>query len=590
MPALSGSAWSAAPRPITDVEIEVLNAMLGVEGIEAISIGATAAAPPPRQDDEPAPAPATNGAGHGNAYDAGRGDSGHGYSRRKREAGEPVATYIYTDEQGKPHHRKIRTTTKNFWQSHWQNGRWATGAPKVKYLYGVRRVLDAPPSETVWVAEGEKDANTLTALGLLATTNPGGALKWNSDFTPAQIEHWFKGRRTIYVLEDNDPAGHKHAERVARSLYGLVADIRLVTLRHLPEHSDVSDWLALGHSKGELVARAEAAPKYEPDTVEAFAADDLQTMEFAPMRFVVPGFIAEGLTLFAGKPKIGKSWMLLHAAVAVADAGITLGEIRCEQGDVFYAALEDNPRRLKQRMTKLFGTDPWPSNLYFAFQMKKLADGGLDQIKGWIQKAENPRLIIIDTLKMVRTPARRDQSYYEADYESVKELRDLAAAHNIAIVVVHHLRKAEADDPFDTVSGTLGLTGAVDTIMLLWRDGNGVVLAAKGRDVEEITKAVSFDRETCAWSIIGDAALVRITNEREAVLKALDEAGDEPLGPNQIHAATGMKAVNVRKLLQKMKTDGMVKTVRYGKYALNTAYATAAHAEKASPEPGDAQF
>src|SRR5262249_23971285 len=153
-------------------------------------------------------------------------------------------------------------------------------------------------------------------------------------------------------------------------------------------------------------------------------------------------FIAEGLTLFAGKPKIGKSWMLLHAAYAVADAGITLGEIRCEQGDVFYAALEDNPRRIKRRMTKLFGTDPWPSNLRFVVQMKKLADGGLDQIKRWIREARHPRLIIIDTLKMVRTPARKNQSYYEADYESVMELRDLAAQHGIGIIVAHHLRKA----------------------------------------------------------------------------------------------------------------------------------------------------
>jgi hypothetical protein len=144
---------------------------------------------------------------------------------------------------------------------------------------------------------------------------------------------------------------------------------------------------------------------------------------------------------------------------------------------VFHAALEDNKHRLKRRMTKLFGTDPWPSNLYFAFQMRKLADGGLDQIKRWIREAGHPRLIIIDTLKMVRAPARKNQSYYEADYESVMELRDLAAQHGIGIIVAHHLRKAEADDPFDTVSGTLGLTDAVDTIMLLYREANGVILS-----------------------------------------------------------------------------------------------------------------
>jgi RecA-family ATPase len=220
-------------------------------------------------------------------------------------------------------------------------------------------------------------------------------------------------------------------------------------------------------------------------------------------------------------------------------------------------------------MARLVGVEPWPPGLHFACQMKKLADGGLDQIKKWIKKAKYPRLIIIDTLKMVRTPARKDQNYYEADYESVRELRDLAAEHAIAIVVVHHLRKAEADDPFDTVSGTLGLTGAVDTIMLLWREGSGVILAAKGRDVEEITKAVMFNRETCTWTIIGDADVVKRSNEREAIMRAFGEANDEALSPHQIAAATGMKPANVRKLMQSMKNDGLIKSAKYGKYILN---------------------
>ena len=347
------------------------------------------------------------------------------------------------------------------------------------------------------------------------------------------------------------------------------------------QHDTVNDGIDLGtlrcecgeepgHTKADLIARAEAAPRYEPDAIEIITADALQTMEFAPINFVVPGLIAEGLTLFAGKPKIGKSWLMMHAAWATAADGHTLGGLKiAAAGDVFYAALEDNRRRLSRRMSKLFGLEPWPSRLHFTCQMKRLADGGLDQIKRWISKASCPRLIIIDTLKMVRTPTRKDRNYYEADYESVRELRDPAAAHAIAIVVVHHLRKAEADDPFDTVSGTLGLTGAVDTILLLWREGNGTVLAARGRDVEETTKAVMFNRENCTWSIIGDADAVKRSAEREAILKALAEAGEEPLSPHQVAMATGMKPTNVRKLMQSMKADGMIKAAKYGKYVLN---------------------
>ena len=157
-----------------------------------------------------------------------------------------------------------------------------------------------------------------------------------------------------------------------------------------------------------------------------FNAQRLNQMTFAPIKYVVHGYIVEGLTLFAGKPKIGKSWLLLHAAFAVAEGGLTLGNAQCEQGDVLYCALEDNQRRLQSRMTKLFGTQGWPARLNFTCEMPRLTEGGLDFIKSWIESAAGPRLVIIDTLAMVRMPNRKDTSTYDADYAAVKDLRDVA--------------------------------------------------------------------------------------------------------------------------------------------------------------------
>src|SRR2546430_3880493 len=112
---------------------------------------------------------------------------------------------------------------------------------------------------------------------------------------------------------------------------------------------------------------------------QAACAEGLQAMTFAPIKYVVPGIIVEGLTLFAGKPKIGKSWLLLHAAIAVARGGFTLGDVHCQEGDVLYCALEDNKRRLQSRMTKLLGTSTtWPPRLCFACEMPRLTEGGLD--------------------------------------------------------------------------------------------------------------------------------------------------------------------------------------------------------------------
>jgi hypothetical protein len=283
-----------------------------------------------------------------------------------------------------------------------------------------------------------------------------------------------------------------------------------------------------------------------------FNAQRLNQMTFAPIKYVVHGYIVEGLTLFAGKPKIGKSWLLLHAAFAVAEGGLTLGNAQCEQGDVLYCALEDNQRRLQSRMTKLFGTQGWPARLNFTCEMPRLTEGGLDFIKSWIESAAGPRLVIIDTLAMVRMPNRKDTSTYDADYAAVKDLRDVALKYGIAIVLVHHLRKAEADDAFDTISGTLGLTGAPDTIMILRRDTRGTILHAKGRDLIEIEKAIRFDAGTCTWVVLGEAEAIRQSAERSAIVAALEEAGTE-LGPNQIATACGMKPANVRYLLAKQR-------------------------------------
>jgi hypothetical protein len=316
-------------------------------------------------------------------------------------------------------------------------------------------------------------------------------------------------------------------------------------------------------NKTKQSAKAGQSTKADGPTISAQA---LGAMQFEPIKYVVPGIIVEGLTLLAGKPKIGKSWLLLHAAIAVARGGVTLGEIQCAEGDVLYCALEDNMHRLQSRMAMLLGgAEGWPARLFFRCEMPRLAEGGLEQLRDWIKAANHPRLVIIDTLAMVRAPKGRDESSYDADYGAVKELRDMANEHNVAVVIVHHLRKAAADDAFDTVSGTLGLTGAPDSILVIKYEYAGVVLYGRGRDLIELEKALSFNKDACKWTIKGDATEVRRSTERGVILAALDGAA-EALGPRQIAEVSGMKAANVRFLLNKLLNDGEIVKASYGKY------------------------
>lgn len=293
----------------------------------------------------------------------------------------------------------------------------------------------------------------------------------------------------------------------------------------------------------------------------------LQAMTFPPVAFVIPGLVAEGLMLFAGRPKIGKSWFALDVCIAVAAGRFCLGDRQPLTGDVLYAAMEDNPRRLRRRMAKILrsSAETWPARLTLATEWRRLDKGGVEDLGEWIDAAANPRLIVLDTLAAVK-PIKTTNGYTE-DYGSLEALHRLANERGVAIVVLHHTRKMEAEDPIDAVSGTLGLAGVADTVAVLTRSGKGPSLYLRGRDIEEAEHAMAFSAETCRWTILGDAAEVRRSDERNRIMEVLKASGT-PMGPTDIAASAEMKNENVRFLLHKMVKDGEVKTEGRGRYVL----------------------
>ena len=303
--------------------------------------------------------------------------------------------------------------------------------------------------------------------------------------------------------------------------------------------------------------------------IPVFSAHDLGEMSFPPIKYAVPGLIPEGCSILAGRPKLGKSWLALDIALAVARGDYCLGDVKCEQGDVLYLALEDNKRRLMSRIKKVsppHTIDTWPEALEFATEWKRCGDGGLDMLRQWAESKANPRLIIVDVLAQFRSGRGDKESLYESDYKAVKGLQELASEFNLTVIVVHHVRKGMSDtDPFERVSGTMGLTGAADTTIILDRDGNGCTLYARGRDIEEYEKAIVFNHDSCRWTVQGDAAEVRRTDERGAILATLEDA-TEPMSSKDIEAATGMKGANVRQLLLKMARAGDVVKAKRGRY------------------------
>lgn len=300
------------------------------------------------------------------------------------------------------------------------------------------------------------------------------------------------------------------------------------------------------------------------DGIQTFTANALQSKQFPPLRFAVQGYIAEGLTLLAGKPKIGKSWIALDFAMAVATGGMALGSIKCEQGPVLYCALEDNQRRLQRRMCKLYGaTDRWPKSCHFATSMKRLDEGLLDDLRDWVEEHE-PRLVIIDTLACIK-PQSKKESGYSADYAALGPLQVLAGELGVAIVLVHHLRKMHGDDPFDMISGTTGLTGAVDAALVLHSGSNGPSLYGRGREIEEVEVAVELNDG--AWKILGEPSVVRRSDQRNAIIKVMTEA-EKPLGPKKISEELGKNENNIKQLLRNMVIAGELRKQDRGRYVL----------------------
>jgi hypothetical protein len=198
----------------------------------------------------------------------------------------------------------------------------------------------------------------------------------------------------------------------------------------------------------------------------------------------------------------------------------------------------------------------------------RIDQGGIEAMDSWCREMEKPTLVVVDTLQMIR-PAIGSKNMYEADVAALRGLQQLAGRWTgLSIVANHHDRKMGADDVFDTVAGTRGLTGTADTIAILTRQSGAVTLHVDGRDVEKAEHAIQFSKETCRWTLLGAAAEVHRSAERARVIAALSETGTAMTVAELIEAAELRNRNAADVLLSKMARAGELKRVRTGVYGL----------------------
>lgn len=368
---------------------------------------------------------------------------------------------------------------------------------------------------------------------------------------------------------DNDAAGGKATEKAA----AILPNAKTVDWELAPDGcKDVNDLLRGGHQ--EVIAKmVDTAKNYRPKAETDFQWEclaDLQHKDFPEPKWIIPGFLAEGSTILGAKPKIGKSTFAANIALSVATGGKALGQFDVEMGSAFYISLDDtSERRLKHRIEKMLpglGVS-WPEKFRYTTKFPKADEGGLDVLRGTVERYPDTRIVIIDTMHKFLSGKRSiSKNAYEIDTDRLTPIAEFATTAGICILLIHHTTKTKYLDPFDMLSGSIGVQGAVDDLMVMDRDHTGFKLSMRGRTLEDRTVVLDRDPATYTWFYKGEASEVMATDYQQTILDTLKDA-DESMSPSQIKEKTGYYAKTIKRILAKLCTSGLIEKVGYGQYA-----------------------
>ena len=449
----------------------------------------------------------------------------------------------------------------------------------------------ALPDNGILIVEGESDVWTTRLNGFQALGIPGAQM-----INVLQLEHIQKFP-TVYIVKESDQGGEVFLQGMTARLkqIGYHSKVKVILMpgngikdindlwRKEPE--DVKFWnaiLGLAEKAQEISFREESQQKPQSQLVEpktkkpAFpqivpvikTLSSLLETKFPPRRWIVENLLAIGTTLLSGSPKIGKSFLALNIALAVAHGGTALGKIKVEQGQVLYLDLEEDEQDLQERAQALLAEGGHTENFFYATEWPKFNEGGLEALENWLKEHPKARLVIIDTLVKIRPFQSSKKSLYEQDYWSVQGLVKLASAYHIAILIIHHNRKGDSDDFLQLISGSFGLSGGVANALVLKKERGkaDAVLYTTGKKLKDTEIAMEFKYPN--WTMLGDAQQFRISQERQNIIAVLKGMG-RAMTPKEVTEALqmhGLSCNSVQPLLYKMSCEGTIKQINYGKY------------------------
>jgi hypothetical protein len=401
------------------------------------------------------------------------------------------------------------------------------------------------------------------------------------DFAVADQGDATEGRRTpVSVIAEFCTDGDKDtaAHRLADVLKAPVIEFSTI---ELPGTSSVASGLpGIDAPK----------PKYNFKGIRSLA--DLQRMEFKNTKFVIPGVLPVGNIILAARPKMRKTWLALQLGMAVATGGKFL-EWQCAKGDVLFLALEDNERRIRERIRTLQTFDMTAPDLsgfrYWTGGMSENAQGqlyvsdpqeaaetlatfprgeaGVDALDQYLDEFPNTSMIVIDTLQHFKGHSN-NRDVYARDYEAMMPITKLAARREVLIMPVTHEKKGLASvdsaDFLEDVTGSAGNTGGADGVMSI-KGKRGVQdenesrkLYLSGRDIpHDFELDMTFDAERGGW-------LTAARQDAKIAIRAILERHPYVNQQELTALLPNVSRARMTKVLTEMKFQGEVAHGKFG--------------------------
>ena len=361
--------------------------------------------------------------------------------------------YIYTDNANNPVLRVTRGFGKVFPQSHWDNG-WVSGKAEKQYPYRLPYVIKGiKAGRTIYACEGEKDAETLSSLGEVATTNPGGAGKWRDE-----LSRWFTDANVV-IVRDMDEPGREHALKVAQSLRTIAKSVRIVEPK---EGKDATDHVSAGYGVNDFV------PYISQGVTQ------LSTIQTRQIDWIWKPYIPRGaITMLDGDMGIGKSWLALAICALLSTDGSRRREWRMEgEVSLILAAEDDADAVLRPRLESM---EADISKVFVGCDIPPFPDGGMGWLTSWAESIR-PDLIVIDPLTTYFGAGANTNAINEVQ-AYMKELARLCRDYNCGMVTVRHIGKSQKKDDGtkDNLAhkgiGSVGLGASCKSGLLVSREG-----------------------------------------------------------------------------------------------------------------------